>query len=152
MYVNMEEEYDKIYRYCHFKVYNQQTAEDITQETFLRYFSQTTYLERGKHLAYLYTIAKNLCNDHYAKKPTEPLDEMAAGQNMEDSLVTSITLTQALLSLTEDAREVLMLRYINELSISEISNILKISRFTVYRRINSGLNKLKTILREEDFY
>ncbi|WMJ89955.1 RNA polymerase sigma factor [Anaerocolumna sp. MB42-C2] len=152
MQVNIEEEYDKIYRYCYYKVYNQQAAEDITQETFLRYFNQTTYLERGKSLAYLYTIAKNLCYDYYAKTSTELLDETAAADNMEDSLVTSIALTEALLLLSEDTREVLMLRYVNELSINEISKFLKISRFAVYRRINNGLHKLKALLREEDFY
>jgi len=34
--MDLEEQYDKIYRYCYFKVRHCQTAEDITQETFLR--------------------------------------------------------------------------------------------------------------------
>lgn len=32
---NIEKQYDKIYRYCYFKLHNRHTAEDITQETFL---------------------------------------------------------------------------------------------------------------------
>lgn len=55
---NLQEQYDKIYKYCYFKVKNKDIAEDLTQETFLKYFSQTSYINRGKLLAYLYTIAK----------------------------------------------------------------------------------------------
>ena len=49
--------YDKIYKYCYFKVNNKDVAEDLTQDTFLKYFSQNAYIDKGKPLAYLYTIA-----------------------------------------------------------------------------------------------
>ena len=35
--IDIEEQYDKIYRYCYFKLKNQHLSEDITQETFLRF-------------------------------------------------------------------------------------------------------------------
>lgn len=149
--MDIEEQYDKIYRYCYFKIHNQQIAEDITQETFLRYFNQKTYIERGKPLAYLYTIAKNLCNDFYRKRLMEPLDDIAASVDTIDDLVTSIALRTSIKSLPENVQEMILLRYVNGLSIGEISNITGQSRFTVYRRMNSGMQKLKTVLREEDF-
>ncbi len=40
MSVDIEEQYDKIYRYCYFRLRSRQTAEDITQETFLRYLEK----------------------------------------------------------------------------------------------------------------
>ena len=43
--MDIEEQYDKIYRYCYFKLSNQQLAEDITQETFLRFLESNTYYE-----------------------------------------------------------------------------------------------------------
>ena len=46
MFLDLEEQYDKIYRYCYFKLHHQQSAEDITQETFLRYFQR--YNCKGK--------------------------------------------------------------------------------------------------------
>jgi len=67
MSLSIHDQYDKIYKYCYFKVKDKQTAEDLTQETFLRYFSQKSYINKGKPLAYLYTIAKNLCIDFYRK-------------------------------------------------------------------------------------
>jgi RNA polymerase sigma-70 factor (ECF subfamily) len=149
--MDLEEQYDKIYRYCYYKVHIQQIAEDITQETFLRYFKQTTYLDRGKPLAYLYTIAKNLCNDYYARKLTEPLEDVATNSDELNDLVTSLAITESVRGLSEDIQEVILLRFVNDLSIGEICRITGVSRFTVHRRINSGLKQLKALLREEDF-
>lgn len=36
--MDIEEQYDKIYRYCYFKLHDMQLAQDITQETFLRFY------------------------------------------------------------------------------------------------------------------
>ena len=61
MHIDIDEQYDKVYRYCYFRVKNQHLAEDITQETFLRFLESDTYKNQGKSLHYLYTIARNLC-------------------------------------------------------------------------------------------
>ena len=50
-----------------------------------------------------------------------------------------------------ELQELLLLRFGNELGIGEIANIMCISRFSVYRRLNTAFDKLKNILREEDF-
>lgn len=75
MSLDLEEQYDKIYRYCYFRLHQRETAEDITQETFLRFFESRGYVNKGKSLQYLYTIAHNLCVNEYRKPKTEPLDE-----------------------------------------------------------------------------
>ena len=67
MSTDIKEQYDKIYRYCYYKVGDPSLAEDLTQETFLKYFVQNSYIERGKALAYLYTIARNLGMDAFRK-------------------------------------------------------------------------------------
>ncbi len=149
--MDLEDLYDKIYRYCYHKTYHQQAAEDLTQETFLRYFRQTSYLNRGKLLAYLYTIARNLCNDYYASRTSEPLDEMSVAEDREDAVLTSHVLKQTINQLPEDMQELILLRYVNDLSIGEICGITGLSRFTVYRKLKKGLADLKKQLREEDF-
>lgn len=58
---------------------------------------------------------------------------------------------QAVSMLPVDLQELLLLRYANELGINEIANIMNISRFSVYRKLNKALDLLKTILREEGF-
>ena len=57
MHTDLDEQYDKIYRYCYMKLRHQQTAEDITQETFLRFLENKTYKDMGKEISYLYRIA-----------------------------------------------------------------------------------------------
>lgn len=152
MSVSLQDQYDKIYRYCYFKVNNKEIAEDLTQETFLKYFSQTSYINRGKSLAYLYTIAKNLCIDFYRNNNREQyLYEETLGIDDISVFETSIAIRQAVSTLPDDLQELLLLRFANDLGIGEIANIMGISRFSVYRNLNKAFSKLKTILRKEDF-
>lgn len=124
----------------------------MTQETFLKYFSQTSYINRGKPLAYLYTIAKNLYIDFYRKSDKEEnLYEEVLGNDNVSVFETNFAIKQAVSSLPNDLQELLLLRFANELGISEIANIMGISRFSVYRKLNKTFGILKTILREEDF-
>lgn len=152
MSLDLNEQYDKIYRYCYFKTCNDQIAEDLTQETFLRYFSQKSYVSHGKPLAYLYTIAKNLCIDHYRKIKEESLGEEILACTVNNSIETNIAINQALNVLPKDLQELILLRFVNELSIGEICEITSLSRFAVYRRIKDALKQLNLVLREEDFY
>lgn len=48
MSADIEEQYDKIYRYCYFKTQNAALAEDLTQECFLKYISQNTRSEERR--------------------------------------------------------------------------------------------------------
>lgn len=157
---DIEEYYDKIYRYCYMKLGHRQTAEDLTQETFLRFLETHQYKELGRQLAYLYTIARNLCTDHYragsftrqsALSSEECLETLPQPPPQEYS-VTKLTLQQALERLSPEEQELIFLRYINEVSVGQLCSIYHISRFTVYRKIQAALKKLKNHLREEDFY
>lgn len=151
MSLELKDQYDKIYKYCYFKVKNPQIAEDLTQETFLKYFSQNSYISRGKPLAYLYTIAKNLCIDTYKKAETLPLDDDILSVNTLEDFETSFAIKQAINTMTEDLQEIVLLRFANDLSMAEISCITGLSRFAIYRKIGNALKQLKLILREEDF-
>ncbi len=151
MSVDIQEQYDKIYRYCYYKVGNPVLAEDLTQETFLKYFSQNSYIEHGKKLAYLYTIARNLCIDTFRRPQQVSLSEDMADTGTFERLELNITVRQAMKTLPVQEQEILLLRYVNELSVGEIASILRISRFAVYRRTGSALASLKEQLKE-DFY
>lgn len=155
MSADIYEQYDKIYRYCYFKVRNSVLAEDLTQETFLRYFEQTSYLERGRQMSYLYVIARNLCMDAFRRKKkeeltTELLEEIPCENPCEDTEQT-LVLKQAISQLPDEAQELLLLRFVNELSVYELSKLYGQSRFAVYRKTNAALASLKALLKEEDF-
>lgn len=151
MSISIEDQYDQIYRYCYFKVKNKEIAEDLTQETFLKYFKQSSYINRGKPLAYLYTIAKNLCIDFYRKSSREEglREEMGESDHISQ-FETNLAIKQAVSKLPIDLQELLLLRFANELGINEIASIMKISRFSVYRKLNKALGLLKASLGEED--
>jgi RNA polymerase sigma-70 factor (ECF subfamily) len=154
MSLELQEQYEKIYAFCYFKLHNREAAEDITQETFLKYFETTQYLEKGKKLAFLYTIARNCCTDHFRKaKQTVDIDSLSElSEETADHLETVIAVRAAVSTLHVEDQELLLLRFTNELGIGEIAEYLGVSRFAVYRKLNAIEKQLKSILRKEDFY
>ncbi|OON94512.1 MAG: hypothetical protein ATN31_03265 [Candidatus Epulonipiscioides saccharophilum] len=150
MSLELKEQYDKIYTFCYFRVKNREFAEDITQETFLKYLSTSNYLEKGKKLAFLYTIASNCCSDYFRKtKHTVNIDDLSElSEELGDNLVTTIAVRTAISKLSVEEQEIVLLRYTNELSINEIAMYLGISRFALYRRMGTIEKKLKQYLRE----
>lgn len=151
MSADLQEQYDRVYRYCYFKVRDAALAEDLAQETFLHYFSQHTYIHRGKQMAYLYTIARNQCIDAFRRQKNEPLPETAAAPDALAAAELQLALRDALDTLPAAQRELLLLRYVNALSVGEIAAITGQSRFAVYRQCRAALTILNAHFDKEDF-
>ncbi len=151
--MDIEEQYDKIYRYCYFKMYDDQIAQDITQETFLRFCKQGLNLGSDKELPYLYTIAKNLCIDRFRQRTVESLEEITEEviDDTTEDWISNLTLRMTISKLPEDEQELIFLRYTNELPITSICKITGLSRFAVYRRLSKSLKWLKEELKKEGF-
>ena len=149
---DFEEQYDKLYRYCYFKLRHGETAEDITQEAFLRYWERYHPLPANEAMKILYTIARNLCTDEHRRQAALPLDEQLPAQPQEDTLLCRLSVRKALQALTMEERELLLLRYVNQVPISTIAKLFGISRFAVYRRSLSAANRFRKELRKEDLY
>lgn len=151
--MDMEEQYDKIYRYCYFKLHHRETAEDVTQETFLRYFEKYDCGTKEQTLKCLYTIARNLCIDEYRRQPVAPLAESMQQEESlkEEQFLTSLTVRAALSKLESGEQELLLLRYVNEVPVSVIGRILGISRFAAYRRLLAVTKKFKDKLGKESY-
>jgi RNA polymerase sigma-70 factor (ECF subfamily) len=151
--MDIEEQYDKIYRYCYFKMYDDQIAQDITQETFLRFCKQGLNLGSDKELPYLYTIAKNLCIDHFRKRTVESLEEITEEviDDPTEDLISNLTLRMTISKLPEDEQELIFFRYVNEISVTAICKITGLSRFAVYRKLSKSLKWLKEELLKEGF-
>lgn len=154
--LDIKEHYDKIYRYCYFKVKQKELAEDITQETFLRFLQSSTYSENGKELHYLYTIARNLCVDSF-RAPTmlqveENKFDLNMKENMENQVTDSILIKECLNKLDQMDCELLLLRIVNQVPIKVLCDFYDVSRFSLYRRLNRVTKELKQYLSEEDFY
>ena len=69
--------YPVVLRYCHLHIRDFGFAEDLTQETFARFFRTfDQYQHYGKAANYLYVIAGNLCRDHHKRPPEIPVEEL----------------------------------------------------------------------------
>ena len=149
--MDIDEQYDKIYRFCYLRVRHRETAEDITQETFLRFLEHPQYHNTDKTLQLLYTIAGNLCTDEFRKKTSASLsDTYASPDDVEDSVLSSYSLQQALQQLDSTDREILLLRYINDVPINVIGKLYSMSRFAVSRRLKRVLAALHDYLGKEE--
>ena len=136
--MNLEEQYDRIYKYLYFRLHDQHTAEDLT----------------NRQLQYLYTIARNLCSQYYRDKMIvfnidEALD-IPQLEESEQSLLERISLIDALQKLSLEEREMLLLRYVNDVPVPVISRLYHISRFAVYRRLKGILKKVKEEMEGEN--
>lgn len=144
---NIEKQYDKIYRYCYFKLHNRHTAEDITQETFLKYFDKYNDSEDINMLPMLYTIAGIIIISEYRKKKNEcTVREDDAVYNPAEEWAECIDIRTAVSALSEDKQELLLLRYANDVPVADICKIIGISRFALYRRLNNTVKKLRSEL------
>lgn len=153
--MDLEELYDRLYRYCYFRLADKQSAQDVTQETFLRFYRQGLSFDKGGELPYLYVIARNLCSDEFRKKAIKNISEQdleeKTGEDDSKSWEDRLAVRAAMDRLTAQERDLLILRYVSEYSINLISGAMGISRFAVHRRLAKALKNLKDELEKEGF-
>ena len=147
MALDIEEQYDKIYRYCYYRLRNREQAEDITQETFLHWLSSDAYRDTGRVLQYLYTIARNLCTNEGKRLIFEPLTEDIPA--VEGNPLLSIALQIELDKLSEEDQELVLLRYVNGVPVGVLCRLYGLSRFALYRRLQGIKKVLRIALSEE---
>lgn len=149
--------YDKILIYCYYHCSDNKYAEDLVQETFVRFFAKLSdYHYKGKTLNYLYTIAGNLCKDHLKKMRELPLEEnelveeSGLEENQTENILNKILIEQALKQLPDELREILILYYFGELKLSEISDALQIGLPLVKYRLRQAKLQLREFLGKEE--
>lgn len=141
--IELEEQYDKIYRYCYYRLRDVSRAEDITQETFLRFLVSDSYRDTGRPLAFLYTVARNLCIDEMRRQSHEQLTDDLPGEDSINSVVDYVMLRQALGELSGEERELVLLRYVNEMPVADMAKLYGKSRYAIYRETKKVLGKLE---------
>lgn len=150
--MDLEEQYTKLLQYCYARVKDRNLAEDLTQESFLRFWQAKSYQSMGKEMAYLYTIARNLCLDEHKRKKDELAEDDGIfasvadeNANVESAVADRILVERAMTHLSPADREIVELRYVSEVSVTDIGKILGLSRFAVHRRLRAA----KEILKQE---
>lgn len=134
--------YDEIFRYCYHHVESRIVAEDLCQDTFVSFIEHyESYRPMGKTKNYLYTIAGNKCRDYYKKKKTltmEHVPEQETGQRIEETVI----MREMVMSLPEEFREAVILRYFQNMHYKDIAAVLAISLSLAKYRVKKGLELL----------
>ena len=156
---------DDIYRFVFYKVNHQEEAEDITSQTFLKCWDhiRSNSITDFKTLRSLfYKVAKNLIIDHYRKQSTKDItlpSDGISGLNIvdekQDLLVSmankndSDLIAGKLKELKDEYREVIILSYINGLSITEIAQITGKSKGNIRVLLYRALKALKELVNKK---
>jgi len=148
--------------------WDQDTAEDYLQETFLRlYRARNRYQLTGKFKTFIFRIAKNyyitrLRHDRNKNESgqqiysfnSDPFENIHANARIEPEVhlmedYRRFRLRQAISALPEGQKLVFVLSHFEDMNYSEIAELLRIPVGTVKSRMHSAVNNLRTLLKEE---
>ena len=151
-----------IYRFIYFKVATRQDAEDLTSEVFLKIWQYITESEEKiENLrALLYRTARNLVIDMYRQKArrditpdTEVLNNIV--DDRQQNLLSRIesefemkNIEMVLRKMKDEYREVIILRFIDELSINEIAKVLDKSKGSVRVILHRALKVIRELMNQ----
>lgn len=121
---------DKIFNYCLYRTANRFVAEDITSDTFLKFF-KSNWQRLESPVSYLYAICRNVITDHYRSyKPTVSLEtlleqgvEFGATDDSEKRLII-IEILKKVDTLPEEQKEVILMQYVQDLDNKTIGQII----------------------------
>ncbi len=148
-----------VFRYVYYRVGDVSTAEDLTSTVFTRLVEKIdSYRYRGHPLlAWIYTIARNVVADYHRdteRSRVVPLDDRLVDRssNVESAVQRRLTksrLAAAMTELTEEQRQVVILRFIEGMSCKEVGRMLDKSTGAVKALQHRGLAALARILGPE---
>ena len=150
----------RLFALCLRMLRNREEAEDALQETFFK-ASRTTSFDGENFGGWIYRIAVNACRDAQTKRAREaqkvesftlePNDAPPNPSQVYREKVREEEMAEALESLPQDQKEVLILKYIEDLSTREVADILEVPDTTVEGRLREGRKGLRTILARRNF-
>jgi RNA polymerase sigma-70 factor (ECF subfamily) len=139
---------------------SREDADDLTQETFIRVYQNLRRYDRSrKFFTWLYTISINLIRNHL-KKNARDVSHLAANSSSLEHQVQGhesgegdmlsndrmIRLQQVIRNLPVDLREVIILKFVQDLTFEEVANVTGDSVSAVKMRIYRGLEKMKQMM------
>ncbi len=151
---------NRIFRYIRFRVARREDAEDLTSQTFVKAIEAfPNYTHRGYSFgAWLYKIAGNVLTDWYRKKKPLLLEDMdidpenishASLEQKVDTQIRDTHLVSCINQLSEQEKQVLVLKIFDEMSFREISNTLGKGESSVKMMYYRSLKKLRIIAKKK---
>ena len=140
---------DMLFRLCLIMLKNESDAEDVIQETLIKFYRKAPVFENADHeKAWLIRVATNECRDLLRFRVRHPLAEveqiMVASEDSTDSGIL-----EALASLPEKYKLVLALYYVEGYKVEDIAKIIGRTSSAVKMRLQKGRRLLEKVYREE---
>lgn len=152
----IEQYYADIYRFCLYMVQTEEDAYDITQETFLKFIRYGTSYKHKNLKGYLLTIARNICFNYFRDKKEKPMavewEEIDKKVDHEDKIVeaeNAAYLKNLLKELSQEIREVVILRIYEEMKFKDIAKVMGCSVSTTKSRFRIGISQLRGMMENE---
>ena len=146
--------YPKIFQYCLLHIRDRGDAEDLTQETFLKFFqSFERYQHRGKCSAFLYAIASNNCKDYYRKAKEQYMEEVPEKAEEDREMGTAeirMDVENAVARLPEELKETAILFFFQGMKQREIAKLMDIKLSLVKYRVTRAKKLLGEYLGRGD--
>ena len=145
--------YPAIFRYCYYRAGDRSQGEDLTQETFYRFFkSFPNYYHKDKLVNYLYSIAGNLCRDYWRSEQNKntQLDETTYSFAEDLDIDGKVDIERASLKLPNELQNVIYMHFFLEMKLTEIAEAEGISLSLVKYRLKRGKELMKKALSEEE--
>ena len=138
-----------VYAYALSVLKNSHDAEDVLQNTFLRiYEGAATYRSQGQPMAWILTIAKNLCYKHLQQQEKmcatvleDWQDYSQTGNNMTAD--DKVVIRQCMNMLSDDERQIVVLHAVSGFKHREIAHMMGIPLPTVLSKYHRAIKKLK---------
>ena len=164
----LERHKDRLYMYIYHAVKNEDLADDIFQDTFVKAIMtirQGRYVDKGHFLAWITRIAHNLIIDYFRQVKNENLqstddDEVNilnrkefSDVTIEDNLVMSqihSDVRRLIRALPDNQREVLVMRYYKNMSFKEIADVTGVSINTALGRMRYAIINMRRIAEEHN--
>ncbi len=153
------EHIDQLYRFTLFRVSDKERAIDIVQDVFFKYFKYLTdsidveHEITLNHKAFLFKTTRNTIIDHYRKKQSQSLDDLldsgyeySSDEDISHDTSIEIDYKKVIKSLKDldlESQELIYMRYVDNMSLSEISEIVGQKENTISVKIHRILEKLK---------
>ncbi|MFL0583964.1 sigma-70 family RNA polymerase sigma factor [Solibacillus silvestris] len=156
-YLELFQQYEAdIYRMAYVYVKNKNDALDVVQEVAYQSFKYISTLNKPEYFkTWLIKItincALNVINKNKKVVQLIPQFEVHTGAEVED-IATSLSLRELMDTLQEDEKSVILLKYYNDRTLKEISDILEIPLGTAKSILYRALNKLRQNLKEVENY
>jgi len=154
-----KEYYPIIFRYFYYRTKTKEDAEDLTSEVFVRVVS-TIKTQKGYFTAWLFRIAKNLLIDYYRKseKSKETSLQQIDSESIPDShkyeseTLRPKEIKKLLRFLTDEQKEVITLKFLENYSNEEVAKIMNKSIGAVKALQFRALSTMRDVLKKESWY